>query len=317
MFYKLFPRVYRKRIEEMILSSGMKTTSEKYINKSFLISVIVAFLLSLFIKVYALPIFIGVFIGMFFMFNAWLILAIDKRKNFVEKVLPDALELMAANIRAGFIPSKALILSARPEFGPLAEAIKKSGKEIMTGKSLSEGLKEIPKYIRSEVLKNTVKLISEGSTAGGQLVALLEENAMDIRRKHAIQKEVKANIMMYSIFIVFAGIIGAPILYALSIHLITTLSMFSASQTTIPSTFSQSVPFFGMNIEISPDFLLGFSIASILITAFFSGIIIGLIDTGRERGGLKYVPIFIAVSLLIFFGARFFITNMFSGFLPG
>ena len=316
MIYRLFPKSYRNHISRKLLLAGMDKTSESYINFSFIASLVIALVLTVMVRVYPLFVFIGVFVAVFMFFNAYLTLAIDKRRNFVENVLPDALELMAANIRAGFIPSKALLLSARSEFGPLAEAIKKSGKEIMTGKSLTEGLNEIPKYIESEILKRAIKLISEGSVSGGQLVSLLEENAEDIRRKQAIKKEVKANIIMYGIFIVFAGVVGAPVLDALSLYLIKTLTSIGASQMAT-SEVASKVPLFKGGIEISPEFLFGFSVVSIIITTFFSGIIIGLIDTGKEKGGIKYIPIFMILALLIFFGANHFIGSMFSGMMPG
>ena len=315
MLYRLFPPRYRRWVREMIKFSGMKTAPERYITKSVVMSIGVAALVSIFVGAYMIYVFLGVFCSVFFLFNGWLILAVDKRRDFVEKVLPDALELTAANIRAGFIPSKALLLSARSEFGPLAEAIRMSGKEIMTGKSLAEGLNSISKYIRSEVLERAIRLIAEGARSGGQLVALLEENAEDIRRKQGIKKEVKANIIMYGIFIVFAGVFGAPVLYALSLYLITTLTTFS-SKGTLPESLSANIPFLKFGVTVSPEFLLLFSIVSIIVTTFFSGIIIGLIDTGKEKGGIKYIPIFMIIALLVFFGARMMISSMFSGFLP-
>jgi flagellar protein FlaJ len=316
MIYRFFPQNYREHIREKLLLAGMTTTSESYINKSFIISLILAAVLAVVVRTYAIYIFIGVFMGAFLMFNAYLTLAVEKRKTFVENVLPDALELMAANMRAGYIPSKALLLSARSEFGPLAEAIKKSGKEILTGKSLAEGLNEIPRYIKSDILQRAINLINEGSKFGGQLVSLLDENAVDIRRKQAIKKEIKANIIMYGIFIVFSGVMGAPVLYALSLYLITTLTSLTGSSVVSSEVMSKGVPMFKGGISISPDFLMAFSVVSIIITTFFSGLIIGLIETGKEKGGIKYVPIFMIIALIVFFGANFVINSMFSSFMP-
>jgi len=316
MIYRFFPNNYREHIREKLLFAGMTTTSESYINKSFIISLMLAAVLAVVVRAYAIYIFIGVFIGAFLMFNAYLTLAVEKRRTFVENVLPDALELMAANMRAGYIPSKALLLSARSEFGPLAEAIKKSGKEILTGKSLAEGLNEIPHYIKSDILQRAINLINEGSKFGGQLVSLLEENAIDIRRKQAIKKEIRANIIMYGIFIVFSGVLGAPVLYALSLYLITTLTSLTGSSVVTSEVMSKGVPLFKGGITISPEFLMGFSVVSIMITTFFSGLIIGLIETGKEKGGIKYVPIFMIIALIVFFGANFVVGSMFSNFIP-
>ncbi len=316
MIYRFFPKSYREHIRKRLNLAGMSKTNESFINYSFLISFIIAAVITVAARVYAPFVFIGVFAGVFMLFNAYLTLAIDKRRNFVESVLPDALELMAANIRAGFIPSKALLLSARSEFGPLAEAIKKSGKEILTGKSLNDGLNEIPKYIKSEILERAINLISEGSTSGGQLVSLLEENATDIRRKQAIKKEIKANIIMYGIFIVFAGVLAAPVLYALSLYLIRTLTSLGATSIATSEVMSR-ISFFRGGVEISPDFIFGFSIVSIIVTTFFSGVIIGLIDTGKEKGGVKYIPVFMIIALLVFLLANYSISSMFSTFMPG
>ena len=147
MLHKLFPRKYLNWVRTMILFSGMKTTPEKYVDRIYIVSFAVGSLFTFMFMEYALPVFFAVTIFMIILMNAWLILAVEKRKNFVESVLPDALELMSANIKAGFIPSQALLLSARPEFGPLSDAIKKAGNQILTGLSFSDGLKEIPKYI--------------------------------------------------------------------------------------------------------------------------------------------------------------------------
>jgi flagellar protein FlaJ len=316
MIYKFFPQGYREHVRENILYAGMTTTSEAYINKSFLASLIIAAALAVLVRTYALIVFACVFVGMFLLAHAYLSLAVEKRKNFVENVLPDALELMAANMRAGFIPSKALLLSARSEFGPLAEAIKKSGKEILTGKSLADGLNEIPKYIKSDVLRRTINLINEGSRSGGELVSLLEENAIDIRRKQAIKKETRANIIMYGIFIVFAGVLGAPVLYALSLYLITTLTSIGGANLANTEVMSRGVPLFKGGVSVSPEFLFGFSIMSIIVTTFFSGLIIGLIETGKEKGGIKYVPVFMILALIIFLGANFVINAMFGSMIP-
>ncbi len=260
---------------------------------------------------------VGVFIAFFGLFHGFLILAVDRRTKFIEKILPDALQLMAANIKSGFIPSRAMLLSARKEFGPLSDAIKRSGKEMMTGKPLQESLKEIPKTIKSEVLETTIGLIVRGIRSGGQLVSLFEETAIDMRRKESIRKEVKANILMYGIFIGFAGAVGAPVLYALSTFLVTTIGQMGAV-TQVPEEFATGLPIIGFGgINISPEFLLMFSIAAILITTIFGGMIMGIIDSGKEKAGIKYIPILTAIALVVFFAARMLVAGIFGTLIPG
>ena len=104
MLHKILPRGYINWVRDKLIHAGMKTVPEKYVDRAVIISVVMAVVFGLF-SIEFLPIIsLCVFTFMFFLMNGWLILAVEKRKNFVEKVLPDALELMAANIKSGFIP---------------------------------------------------------------------------------------------------------------------------------------------------------------------------------------------------------------------
>lgn len=311
----LMPRAYHNWVERQLYFSGSEKTPEKVIFTIIFISLIAGGASWFLFR--SMPLVApGVFVVVFGVLNAMLSLSVDRRARFVDEILPDALLLLSANIRAGYIPSRALILSARKEFGPLSIAIRRAGKEIMTGKSLQEGLMEIPKRIRSKDLNRTIKLIIEGIRGGGQIVTLLEENAVDIRRRQAIRKEIKANIMMYAIFIAFAGCLGAPGLYALSGYLTNTMSQISPDMT-MSSQVSSKVSFMQLGgVSVSEEFLFQFSIAAILITTIFGGLILGLINSGKEKDGLKYAPILVITALLVYFAASFVVGAMFSTMLP-
>ncbi len=313
----LIPRFYYDWVKKQLWFSGSEKSPSRLIWTMAIIGVIAASVTAPLFRPYMLYGWLGVFFSIFGFMNALIILSVDRRGRFVDEILPDALLLLSANIRAGYIPSRALILSARKEFGPLSVAIRKAGKEIMTGASLEEGMLDIPKRIKSKDLTRTIKLIIEGIRGGGQIVTLLEENATDIRRRQAIQNEIKANIMMYAIFIAFAGCLGAPGLYALSGYLTTTTSSLSPDST-MSTELTSKMAFIQMGgIEISEAFLFQFSIAAILITTIFGGLILGLINSGKEKDGLKYAPILAIIALLVFFGANFLVNTMFSTMLPG
>ena len=314
--YKLMPRVYREKVKEMLVFSGSKKTPEGFINYSFALSLTIGFVVSLFVINYFIYIWAVVFIGVFSLFHGFLILAVDKRTKFVESILPDALQLMSANMKAGYIPSRAILLSARKEFGPLSDAIRNAGKEMMTGKSLQDGLMYIPKTIKSEILETTLKLIIRGTRAGGQLVALFEETAADIRRLESIKKDIKANIVMYGIFIGFASCLGAPVLYSLSMFLVNTISGLGAG-VSIPQEFSSRMKMMSFGASISSEFLFMFSLMALIITSVFAGLIMGLIGTGKEKEGIKYIPVLLVVSLTVFFSAGFMINIMFGTLIPG
>ena len=314
---KLIPRFYVRWLERQLSFAGSARDPAKFARNVFIASLLAAVLAGLFMRRLMWILSPSAFILTFGFFNLMVILSVDRRGRFVDEILPDSLMLLSANIRAGYIPSRALVLSARKEFGPLADAIKQAGNEIMSGKSLEEGMMMIPKAIKSKDLKRTIELIVQGIKGGGQIVTLLEENAVDIRRRQAITKEIKANTMMYAIFIAFAGCLGAPGLYALSSYLVTTMAQLTPD-VSMTNIVSNKVSFLKMSgVTISPDFLLQFSVAAILLTTIFGGMILGLIGSGREKEGLKYAPILSIIALLVFFGAKFVVSTMFGSMLPG
>jgi pilus assembly protein TadC len=316
MIHRLMPRGYMRRIESLLMYSGSRKGPASFVNRTFVVSIISAVVAGLVFFDSFLVAFPVAFVAVFSLLHGFLILAVDKRSRFVERILPDALQLMAANIKSGFIPSRAMLLSARKEFGPLSDSIRRAGKEAMTGRGLQESLAEIPRTIKSDILETTINLVTKGVKAGGQLVSLFEETALDIRRRDSIKKEVKANILMYGIFIGFAGCVGAPVLYALSSYLVTTIGNLG-TMAQVPQEFQSRLPLmkFG-EVQVDAGFLFLFSIAAILITTIFGGLIIGIIDSGRERSGIKYIPIMSASALAIFFIARIAISVMFGTLIP-
>lgn len=315
---RLTPLRYQRWLEEILVISGSKKSPEGFFNYAVSLSFALGFLVAFFVKTYFLIVWLGISISLFLIFHGFLILAIERRTSFVESILPDALQLMASNSRAGYIPSKAFLLSARKEFGPLSDAIKNVAKETMTGVPLEKALKNMTKYIKSDMLKRTVDLIIEGIKSGGRFAELLEETANDIRRMQIIKKEMRANVMMYIIFIFFAGCIGAPVLYSLSSFLIVTISKLgSITSLTNVGISAMKMPFvkFG-SIKISSEFLFQFSIIAILITTGFGGLIIGLISTGREKSGIKYIPILMAIAIIVYFLTGMVIEGIFSSLIP-
>ena len=97
------PRFYRDKIEQMLVYSGSKRTPENYINRTLAVSIAISIIASAFFMDNFLPAFAISFIASFAMLHGLLILAVDKRSKFVEGILPDALQLMSANIKSGFI----------------------------------------------------------------------------------------------------------------------------------------------------------------------------------------------------------------------
>jgi pilus assembly protein TadC len=320
------PKNYRKWVENYLNYAGFDITPEKYAGFSILYGLFLGF--AVFFLVFVLnitfyglsPMIVASFAGLstFIIFEIFmhsiLVVISDRRAKFVDDILPDTLMLISANIRSGLTPDRALLLSARSEFGPLEDQIMKSAKLTFSGESIEDALQIIPKKINSKAVRRSIDLLVEGISRGGNLSKLLEGLANDIRQTKMLKREVHAFVMMYAIFIFFAAGIGAPLLYGISSYLVETMREMGAS-IRIEQTFS-SVKFMSFRgIQISPDFLMLYSLSSLAITSFFGGILIGLIQEGSEKAGLKFIPLLMLLSLSIFFLARILVSRIYTSMI--
>jgi Flp pilus assembly protein TadB len=242
-------------------------------------------------------------------------MSIGNRKRAIEKVLPEFLHLAAANIRAGMPVDQALWSAIRPRFGVLAYEIELVAKQNMVGKDLSVVLLDFSRKYDSKTLKRTISLIVEGMDAGSEIGDLLENIALNIQDIQTRKESMSANVTSYVIFISFAVLFAAPMLFAVSVQL---LRIVHTLGTDVLSNASGGA--MGITISLSAnavgesDFFI-FCIVSLLITSVMSNIIIAAIKTGNMSDALKNVPLYATVSITIFFAAQWILGYVFTGIL--
>jgi len=261
--------------------------------------------------------FIG-FILSAFAFYLLLLLRSDSRAQQVEFVLPEVLQIISANIRAGMTLENAIWTAARPEFGPLRDEIKKVSADTFGGVPISESLSKMPLRVRSAILDRSIRLIVEGIKLGGEMAKLLDEVAADIRSVQLLRKEIATSTMMYVIFILFAAVLAAPVLYGISSFYSEMNEKVTAKRNhdtakgpDLKATAAQAglggIATLGMGGSqkaegsINSQDIFWFSIASLTITNLFAALTLGLIQHGKATRGVKFIPIFIPASLGIYF----------------
>jgi archaeal flagellar protein FlaJ len=225
----------------------------------------------------------------------------------LEEVFPDFLQLMSSNLKAGMTIDRAMLLSSRSEFSPLDEEILKTGKDIATGIDIEKAFLDMAERIGSEKIKKVILLIISGIRAGGDLAVLLEETSTNMRQRELLEKKAASNVMMYIIFIFVAVSLAAPALFSLSTVLVEIMSKLFAELPAMEA--SANLPFSISKINISIPFIKYFSVLFIIVIDILASLILGLINKGDEKQGLKYLPFIVAISLAVFFLARIFISN--------
>ena len=319
IFTKIMPKKLRDSYIEILKYNNIKINSESFLGLLIFLGMGLSLGLSFFISyVYHINYFL-MFIGLFlvtelFIFS-FLNLKADNKSKFVENVLPDFLQLMSSNLRAGMTTDRALLLSAREEFGLFQEEINRLGKEISTGKEIDVALIDLSHRIRSEKLEKTVLLLVNGIRSGGQLAELLDQTAYNLRSQKVVEEKIRSNVLMYVIFIFIAVVFGAPLLFGLSTYLVEVLTKNIASIELPEETLTSSIqmPFNISKVGVSTSFIMNYAIFSLIITSSLGSLVIGTISKGKAKYGLRFMPIIVVISLVVFFIVRTLVSSMLGG----
>ena len=236
-------------------------------------------------------------------------LTVRRRTKEIEDNLPDFLQITSANISAGMPIDRALWFAVRPKFGALADEMERVAKRVMAGEELEDALRKFSTKYDSQVLKETVSLLIEGINSGGEMAELLNKVSENISENKIMRKEIKANVTTYAIFIGTASVVAAPLLLALSTQLLRVIQDITQGvdvNSTGGSFFS--FDFSGDNVNVA-DFEI-FSMIILGISAFFSAAIISSIRKGNIKDGFKLIPIFVVISLIIYWAGNTLFDNV-------
>jgi len=312
-----YPANIREQYKKLLTYANIKIHPNIFIGVVLFFSFGIALALSFYLGTFLRTPLILTFLGLFFLFQVsiylYVVLQVDAKARFVEDILPDVLQLMASNLRAGLTTDKALLLSSRPEFGPFQDEINLVGKEITMGKSVKEAFLTIPKRIKSDKLTKTIILIISGLESGGELASLLEQTAENLRKQKFVEEKIKSGIMMYIIFIFAAIGMGAPLLFGLSSFLVEVLTTNLAAVDIGETAMAESMPLSFSQVSISSSFVVTYAITSLIATSILGSFTLGLIGKGKESRGVRYIPLLIFLSFSIFFLTRVMIRGMIGG----
>ncbi len=324
----IFERLVGRNVARFISSeldlAGFKTTVNKFIEIAIIGSIalllITSFATAIVLKLEAgLALLAGIGAAGVFEVVLYSIMEfqIEQRKEFVENILPDYLQLTSANIRSGVTLSRAMVMAVRPEFKYFGNDISILGKQLYSGETMQNAFTQLGNKYRSATLKRTVRLILEADQYGGGMADLLGQISKDLRAQHMVQKEVSGQLFMYTIFIAFAALIGAPTLYGLTNEMIGVTSNIWSKISVGALTQAPALGLSFIKLSkplITPTDYYYFSLVAILVITGFGAFIISAISTGNAFKGIRYLPIFLIAGVAIFFVVGAFLSTMFASF---
>jgi len=320
----------RRKLSELLLKAGYRTDAEKMHRFVLWFSIFLTFAATAVSLVSAIlggkPVsemllfylFLWTVVFAFFFLFSWMVIyvyldmRIYKRTKELEEVLPDFLQLASANISAGMPIDRALWFAVRPNFGILAKEIEEVAKATLAGEELRDSLLKFTDKYDSLVLKRSISILLEGIDAGGEIAELLDKIAQNIEETKIMKKEMSASVMTYAIFITFASVVMAPILFALATQLLHII--IGITSTLDLSAMSSS--FFTINLSSSPETVTNFTrfcLLMLIVSSTMSAAIVSVIRNGNVKDGVRNIPIFIVVSLTIYFLASWALGYLLGG----
>ena len=217
---------------------------------------------------------------------------ISERTRRVEKVLPDFLLMVSANLRSGMTPFAAFQAAARPEFGPLQTEILFISSRSLGSESFSDALKQLTNNIDSPMLRRMVAFFENELKSGGKLAYLLETSAEEIRETEEVKTQMVLATKSYAVFLAFILIFGLPLLLGISTQFLATFTKFQShleegggggKQTMVGG---MSAP----KLKVDVKFIDQMAFVIICGTAFLTSVLIGVISEGKVLYGVKYFP---------------------------
>ncbi|MCB9358929.1 type II secretion system F family protein [Candidatus Woesearchaeota archaeon] len=329
-FSFLYPRGLRHRLMDYFNYFAVKTRREFIVGAILFFSLGIALSFSFqYSKAVFNPNYIPTFIGFLLLFIISLVtiqsiiysiisIMATNRGQFVELILPDALQLISANLRAGMTIDRALIQANRPEFGYFNKQFTIVGKEISTGTEVRDALKNMTRRVKSNKFAKAVDLIVMGMKSGGELSHLLSEVAQNLVQQKTVEEKIKSNVTSYLIFIGAAVGFAAPVLYGLSTVIVKVI-VNTFSQIDVSSTASVNMPLVvsmdAAVAEFLPDFIKSYAMISLASLALMSSGLLGVIKRGSAKYGLNYIPALIGFGFLLFWAVSTGAGALFDGLI--
>ncbi len=328
-FGKAFiPKRLRPNLRNYLFTAGINEVPYKFFGILFWITAIVTFVIyfsviySFLADINTLGVFIITLFSWFIIQSLmvffiimivyfYLNMRIFNRVQELEKHLPDYLTLVSTNLKGGLSFEKSLWSAIKPEFGILAKEMTLVSKKVLTGTDVKLALTELMKKYKSPSLQRSLNLIIGEVESGGKIADVIDRVIENLKKASILKQEMVASTTTYSIFMVAIVLFITPALFALAQQL---LQIIIGVTKNIGVASTSASGMFGnlsfSDSSINPKDFKTFSLIAIGVISTFSSMIVSIISRGNVKSGVKYIPIFIAVSIVLFL----LISNMLAGF---
>ncbi len=220
-----------------------------------------------------------------------------RRVRKIDERFPDFVRDLAESRRAGMTFTKAIMYSARGNYGVLTPEIQKIARQISWGSSVDNALSAFAKRVNTKLIRRTISLIIEASRSGGNVADVLDAASKDAREIKLIDAERRASMLSYVAVIYVGMFVFLLIIVVLSKSLIPSM-VGGTAKAAQQAVVSSGVMVGGGGITQYAITQVFFYAA--LIQTGFMGLVTGVFEEGSVISGVKHSFIMMLITWLIF-----------------
>lgn len=223
-----------------------------------------------------------------------------RRVHKINDRFPDFVRDLAESRRAGMTFTKAIMYSAKGNYGSLTPEIQKIARQISWGSSVDAALNSFAKRVNTKLIRRTISLIIEASRSGGNVADVLDAASKDAREIKLIDAERRASMMSY-VAVIYVGMgVFLMIIVILTKSLIPSmLGEGSAGMASATSSMGGDGGG-GLSGRITEKAVTEVFFYASVLQCFFMGLVTGVFEEGNIVSGVKHSFIMLLVAWLIF-----------------
>ena len=219
-----------------------------------------------------------------------------RRIQKIDGRFPDFVRDLAESRRAGMTFTKAILYSAKGNYGVLTSEIQTIARQISWGSSVEDALNDFAKRVNTRLIKRTISLIIEASRSGGNVADVLNAASKDAREMKLIESERKASMLSY-VAVIYVG---------MGVFLMIVIIL---CKTLLPAMIGGESTGFAIDIGnvgqvaadgISQQDVTIFFLYASLIQSAGMGLVTGVFEQGRYVAGIKHIFIMILLTWIVF-----------------
>ena len=221
-----------------------------------------------------------------------------RRVRKIDERFPDFVRDLAESRRAGMTFTKAIMYSARGNYGVLTPEIQKIARQISWGSSVDNALNAFSKRVNTKLIKRTISLIIEASRSGGNVADVLDAASKDARELKLIESERRAGMMSYVAIIYVGMMVFLLIIVVLTKNLLPSM----LNQGAVPMNPGQN-----MGNPITQAGVTQLFLVAALVQSSFMGLVTGVFEEGNIISGVKHTFIMVTITWIVF---KFIVTGI-------